>query len=185
MKTINYKNYIIEVHENIHDYDPRGDDNLGTMICFHNKYNLGDLHKLKSTDFNGWKELESYIKRTLRGFVIIPLYLYDHSGITMNTNGFSCTWDSGQVGYIYTTIEKIQNIYNIKRISKKFKETIREYLIDEVKEYDDFLTESKILYTCIIRKENNTNSITVIGNNTEYNTEIDCINSAKQYIETL
>lgn len=31
---------------------------------------------------------------------VLPLYLYDHSGVTMNTTGFSCPWDSGQVGYI-------------------------------------------------------------------------------------
>ena len=28
-------------------------------------------------------------------------FIYDHSGITMNTTGFSCPWDSGQVGWIY------------------------------------------------------------------------------------
>lgn len=30
-----------------------------------------------------------------------PLYLYDHSAITINTGGYSCPWDSGQVGVIY------------------------------------------------------------------------------------
>ena len=29
--------------------------------------------------------------------IVQPLYLYDHGGITMNTTGFSCSWDSGQV----------------------------------------------------------------------------------------
>lgn len=33
--------------------------------------------------------------------VILPLYLYDHSGLTMNTTGFSCGWDSSVVGFIY------------------------------------------------------------------------------------
>jgi len=36
-----------------------------------------------------------------RRFVMLPLYLYDHSGLTMNTSGFSCAWDSGQAGWIY------------------------------------------------------------------------------------
>lgn len=36
-------------------------------------------------------------------YVILPLYLYDHSGITMNTSGFHCNWDSGQVGWIYAS----------------------------------------------------------------------------------
>jgi len=41
-------------------------------------------------------------------FVILPLYLYDHSGITMNTTGFSCPWDSGQVGWIYASLEDVK-----------------------------------------------------------------------------
>lgn len=32
--------------------------------------------------------------------IILPLYLYDHSGLTMSTGAFSCRWDSGQVGWI-------------------------------------------------------------------------------------
>jgi len=39
--------------------------------------------------------------------VILPLYLYDHGGITMNTGGFSCRWDSGQVGWIYASKESL------------------------------------------------------------------------------
>ena len=40
--------------------------------------------------------------------VALPLYLYDHSGITMNTSGFSCPWDSGQVGWIYCTKKRFR-----------------------------------------------------------------------------
>ncbi len=32
---------------------------------------------------------------------ILPVYLYDHSGITINTVPYSCRWDSGQIGWIY------------------------------------------------------------------------------------
>ena len=45
--------------------------------------------------------MRSMIAKVLAAhYVILPLYLYDHSGITMNTEGFSCRWDSGQVGWI-------------------------------------------------------------------------------------
>ena len=47
-------------------------------------------------------ELFSLVEQ-MDGMVILPLYLYDHSGITMNTCGFSCPWDSGQVGWIYAS----------------------------------------------------------------------------------
>lgn len=43
---------------------------------------------------------ERLMKVISQKFLMLPLYLYDHSGITMNTTGFSCPWDSGQVGWI-------------------------------------------------------------------------------------
>lgn len=91
----------------VHDEDapnPRKEfDCFGKMVCFHRRYDLGDKHDLKAEDFNGWDELEAYLKEDLKAAVVLPLYLYDHSGITINTTGFSCPWDSGQVGFTYAT----------------------------------------------------------------------------------
>lgn len=36
-----------------------------------------------------------------RHYIIQPLYLYDHGGITISTGAFSCQWDYGQVGWMY------------------------------------------------------------------------------------
>ena len=35
--------------------------------------------------------------------VILPLNLYDHSGLSISTTPFSCHWDSGQVGWAFMT----------------------------------------------------------------------------------
>lgn len=124
------------------DYDsycnPRDNDNLGVMVCWHRSYKLGDDPNEFSSpqDFQEWadsKEGKAAIA------LILPLYLYDHSGITMNTSGFSCSWDSGQVGYIYITRETIRKEYSVKRISKQLLERVRGYLVSEVEEYDSFL----------------------------------------------
>lgn len=32
---------------------------------------------------------------------ITPIYIYDHSGVTISTSPFSCSWDSGQAGFAY------------------------------------------------------------------------------------
>ena len=158
-------------------------ENLGNMVCWHKRYNLGDKHNWgEPIDFardlaethGSWSELLQYIKdghtKDLRlvsegdgyqlqsrsmfdnnkwadmdGFkfpadfsdsaaidrlvwdacegtfsdvleemytpelidfckdkvAILPLYLYDHSGLTMSTNDFGDRWDSGCVGFIY------------------------------------------------------------------------------------
>jgi hypothetical protein len=42
---------------------------------------------------------------------ILPVYLYDHSGLTINTTGFTCPWDSGQIGWIYASHEQVKAEY--------------------------------------------------------------------------
>ena len=115
--------------------------NLGTMACFHKRYVLGDKHHgLRSEDFAGWDEMEEHIRKELDAAVVLPLYLYDHGGITMNTTGFSCPWDSGQVGFIFITKKQAREGYGKKRLSKKLLGRIADYLKSEVETYDDYLT---------------------------------------------
>ena len=123
------------------DFDnPRSWDNLGTMVCFHNRYDLGDKHEYDHRDYSGWDEMESAIIKNEDTCVILPLYLYDHSGITMNTTGFSCRWDSGQVGFVFVSKKKVREEYGVKRIDKKLIEKVTELLVNEVKTYDMYLT---------------------------------------------
>ena len=92
------------------------------------------------------KDAEHYIQRAIERAidkeiaVILPLYLYDHSGITMRCAPFSCPWDSGQVGYIYVTKEQLRKEYNVKRVTKAIKEQAERVLRGEVEVYDDHLT---------------------------------------------
>jgi hypothetical protein len=128
--------------------NPRTDwDNLGNMICFHSRYNLGDYEKAKNYEPNDYYKL---LKR--KDVIAIPLYLYDHSGITMNTTGFSCRWDSGQVGFIYVTNKEIREWFSVKRVSKQLKDKVRSYLIQEVETYDQYIT-GQVYYFSIVKKE--------------------------------
>lgn len=38
-------------------------------------------------------------------YIMLPLYLLDHSGLAMKTTSFHDPWDSGQVGWIYVSKE--------------------------------------------------------------------------------
>ena len=132
--------YRIDIIPDTDPSSPREWDNLGTMVCFHGGYNLGDEHEYRQKDYCGWNELEKDIIRNEDVGVIIPLYLYDHSGITMNTTGFHCPWDSGQVGFIFISKEKMRKEYSYKRVSKKLKKRVADYLRAEVATYDQYLT---------------------------------------------
>lgn len=38
-------------------------------------------------------------------YIVMPLYLLDHSGLAMQTTSFHDPWDSGQVGWVYVSKE--------------------------------------------------------------------------------
>jgi hypothetical protein len=139
VETKQIENYLIEVVQDTDPENPRSWENLGTMVCFHNRYDLGDKHNYNSDDYDGWDEMEKDIIKRENVGAILPLYLYDHSGITMNTTGFGCKWDSGQVGFIFISKEKMLEEYGGKRVTKKLKERVTEHLKGEVETYDQYL----------------------------------------------
>jgi hypothetical protein len=129
--------YRIKIIQDESPFSPREDDNLGTMVCFNRRYNLGDKHDF---EYEGWEETEKIIRKQENVCVILPLYLYDHSGITMKTSRFSCGWDSGQVGFIFVSKETVREEYRVKRINQKLIDKVTEVLEGEVKTYDQYLT---------------------------------------------
>jgi hypothetical protein len=122
--------YTVKVVQDTDPLNPRVHwDNIGTMVCFHRRYNLGDKHNM---DID---EAQEFIKR--KDIYSLPLFLYDHSGITMSTAPFSCSWDSGQVGFIYMDRETYLKEFGGKRVNKK---RLYDCLRAEVEEYDNYLT---------------------------------------------
>jgi len=80
-----------------------------------------------------WKAIDKH-------YVILPLGLYDHSGISMYVGSQPSPfdpggWDSGQVGWIYVSAEKAR-----KEFGRKWRKRAEECLRAEVKVYDDFIT---------------------------------------------
>lgn len=86
---------------------PREWDNVGTMVCLHKRYTLGDKHTIESGDFDGWEAVEQHLRDECGATVVLPIYMLDHSGIAVSTTPFGCRWDSGQLGLIYTTTAKL------------------------------------------------------------------------------
>ena len=156
-----YRNHTIKI---IHDPDPespRDYENLGTMTCWHGRYRLGDTHDhddprdllidLSEASIDTDLSMNDLFARAERCAVILPLYLYDHSGITMNTTGFHCPWDSGQVGYIYVMLEDVRKEYGVTRVSKNFRTKIADHLRQEVATYDHYLTGN--CYGFVVEKD--------------------------------
>lgn len=144
MKTI-YKHRSIEVYRADEPWNPRDADNYGIMFCSHRRYNLGD-EQFDPERFNSWEEVRKYLK-SIGAVIILPLYLYDHGGIIISTTPFSCSWDSGQVGFTYTTHKQIEALYGKHKLTKPFLEKIKKYMIAEVGSYDHYLTGDVYSYS--------------------------------------
>jgi len=125
IETIEYKNYNIELCYDTYPDNPRNWDNLGVINCFHKRYNLGEAH-----NFSEPQELIDWIEANSDKIYYLPLYMYEHGNITISTSPFSCRWDSGQIGFIYITKERVE----AEGIAKPY-----EALEAEIKEYDYYL----------------------------------------------
>lgn len=167
LETINYKGYNIEIVVDNFVEDPREWDNITKMICQHGRYYLGD-EEYKNNYANSWREwfayyvLENYatglnlkIYDTFGYFedeeevdkvwewieenmIVMPLFLYDHSGISISTSR-TCRWDSGQVGFMYITKKKAVEEFGKKYFTKAVEEKAIACMESELKIYDDYL----------------------------------------------
>lgn len=135
LDTIDYRGYTIKVYQDELAESPREWDNLGTMLCIHSRYDLGDSHEL---------DVEGILNLIGKPDIIsLPLYLYDHSGISMSTNRaypFNCPWDSGQVGYIYVDKPTLRKEYSVKRVTKPIIDKAITVLVGEVDAYSKYIS---------------------------------------------
>lgn len=115
--------------------------NAGTMVCFHGRYALGDEdHGIQESQFESWGELETYLWKKKNAAVVLPLYMLDHSGITISTTPFGCPWDSGQIGFIYISKEDAVAEWGKKICTKEVIKKATAYLQSEVETYNQYLT---------------------------------------------
>ena len=87
---------------------------LGSEEKAENKYyeiesGLDDPHNMRELH----REIIGFLRNSM---IILPLYLYDHSGLTMSTEPFlgklpHAEWDSGQVGWIYIEKSGFKKLY--------------------------------------------------------------------------
>ena len=130
--------------------NPREWDNLGRMVCAHRRYNLGDENAEHLSRYSDW---DDYFKNviledsSIETVVALPLYLYDHSGITMSTTPFTSRWDSGQVGWIYAYEDDFKDIPNAYVDGQFDLDKARDILKSEVTVYDQYLRGDVYSYT--------------------------------------
>ena len=128
------KKFKLVISQDLDAEDPHlAFDGVGTILSWSSKLR-GDRNLSKDDPTNA----EHYMDE---GSVCLPIYMYDHSGITISTEPFSCRWDSGQVGWIYANPEEIANL------SDPSTEFVKSLLRNEIKLLDEYLTGEVWSYT--------------------------------------
>ena len=135
-------NKTLEIYVDADPQSPRENDNLGIMICGHQRYELGD-EQIKPSDFFSWSDVKKKLEED-GAISIMPLRLYDHSGISLsigNSYPFNDEWDSMMVGFIYTNKKQLE-MTGVKYdpADPLTLANIRAQLEGEIKEYNTYLS---------------------------------------------
>ena len=165
---------------------PRNWDNLGTCAFFHSRYEFGDKVSFSASEFGSWDEMKAAIIKDYDGAVVLSVYMLDHSGITIGTTPFSCPWDSGQLGYIYVTKERLRAEYSVKRISQKVIEKATKVLQGEIKILDQYLRGDVYGFVIEDEEESHVDSCYgFFGSNIEENGILENAGFTKEQLEEL
>jgi len=140
MMTQQYKEIEVVLEQDYDTGSPRTWYTLGTFVAFHKRENHGDTdHGYRSDDYESWDDLLSSLEKEHGPLIYHNVYMYSHSGSTVSTTPFSCTWDSGQLGIIFVSRKQVREEYGWPRITKTREEQILNYLDGEIRTYDQWL----------------------------------------------
>jgi hypothetical protein len=135
-----------------YDDDPQDPaDSISTIrvVTWHAKYRIGDEQPSKSpTEY-----IELLLDADTRNMpqediwnlfsdiaIWLPVYGYDHSGLTISCSPFSCPWDSGRLGFVYVLIADVLRENNASELTQKLRDDTLARLRSRVSYFDDYLT---------------------------------------------
>ena len=148
LETTEYKNHTIEIFQDEDPINPRENDNICEFHIAHRNYAFGDKNH------NDLESIEQSKKEAKRNNdIILPLYMYDHGGITISLSPFSCPWDSGQVGIVIIRRKKMLEEFSAKIFHKSLKQKAMEIAKAEVKELDQYVRGDVYGYKVIDKED--------------------------------
>jgi len=134
--------YRLRIERDTDVQNPRSEcDQVSNMVCFHSRYKLPNEGDYNKDYIKGWDDLE---KRLVAdgAIVILPVYMLDHSGLSVKTTSFTCgnaQWDSGQIGFIFYTKQALLENFGWKILTQSRLLKAADYLRAEIETYDQYL----------------------------------------------
>jgi hypothetical protein len=138
VKTIHHNGRTINIFQDECIFSPRENDNICIFHIAHRRYSFGDKNY---NDAESIHAAEAEARQN--GSVILPLYMYDHSGQTISLNGdrypYNDRWDAGQVGFVEVPKKAMLENWGKKNFTQKLKAKAVEVAESEVEEMDSFM----------------------------------------------
>ncbi len=131
-----YNNLTIKILSDLNPISPRQFENLGTMVCFHPTYKLGDVNLYEDkAEFKEWVETSDEIA------IYLPLYLLeDCNGLSIKTGLYP---ETDLVGWVFVTKEKLKDSFGTQLIAENY---LLKILQNEVIEYDCYIANDYVGY---------------------------------------
>lgn len=137
----------LRIEQDAYPTNPRidFDGNLSHLICWHRRYNLGDEHEFAS--LNELNEELVLQRRCGNEYFSTPLYLLDHSGLSISTQPFANKWDSGLVGVAYIFKKDLVANGIISKDEDVWRKKALEIINEELELYNQYLEGDVYGYT--------------------------------------
>lgn len=151
--TAKHAGRIVNVYIDDDPLDPRTEcDNASIIVHWHRRYDFGRRVGSETTEetIREWASDRADVV-----LAILPLYLYDHSGLVLKCGAFGDPFDSGQVGFIYidrTTSDCMGyeglSTEEYEAILRQEIQTYNHYLAGEIYCYEVVGTNGDVLESC-------------------------------------
>ena len=110
-------------------------DLLSKFLVFHPREDFGNCKDYATPD-----DFRNFLGQYPGEVFVWPLYMYDHSGITISLSPFSCTFDSSQVGWVWVPMKDAKNEGHGNIPLEELKAKIYRVVESEVKMMDAFVS---------------------------------------------
>lgn len=139
-----YEDFKIAMYYDEDAPNPREElDSLGTLCTFDRRGHwMSD--KDARDEFSSPREVRDFIKEN--NCLALPVYRLSHSGDAISTTPFADPWDSGQVGYIFITSEKIKQEYG--EDNEDIRKKVSTYLAGEIDTLNNWM-QGQVFGYCI------------------------------------
>lgn len=135
----------LSIYQDEEPMSPREWDQLGVMVHWHRRYDLGDRKltdgERAALEHGGWTGLRKHLERQHGALIgpVVSIGLLDHSGLHVWAGGGahwsdSAGWDSGTVGFVYATLERARELG-----VPESDEEIKRQLAAEIEEFDHYV----------------------------------------------